>query len=240
MSDQPLDTTTEPVAGSTPVAPGSDPGGPQGSTPASADTAASEPAKPEGQEPDRQSRRASREFATQRREIRELNQKLGYLQAQLEQRAQPGDGQPEERQTKSPQQIAAERRDAAATRLVVERLEDAGDAIEGFDKVMKTITGDFPITTVMRDYLGESDKPADMAKWLADNPDEAHRISLLTDAVAIRALERAEAKLRTPAPKKTTGAPAPVRTVGGSSAVQADPSKMSMDDYAAWRSKRPS
>lgn len=233
MSD--VDNATETVPNSTPAAlpTGSDP---QGSAPAPADTAATE-GKAEGDEPDKQSRRESRAFATQRREIRELNRQLGHLQAQLEMRpTAEGDQNPQARITPEQAAYIQQQREIAAT--VVEQLEDAGEGIDGFDKVIKTITGnDFPMTTVMRDYLGESDRKAEMAQWFADSPEEARRISRLTEALAVKAMERAESKLGKAAPR-TTRALAPVRTVGGSASATPDPAKMSMDDYATWRLKR--
>jgi hypothetical protein len=200
------------------------------------------PAEQKGQEPDKQSRRESRAFAAQRRENRELHRQLGFLQAQIESLRAPtpqaqteGDPPPQQRQP-SQAEIAAARSEGEANRSIIERIEDAGEDIEGFDKVMETITApNFPISAVMRDYLGESERPADMAKWLADNPNEARRIARLSDAVAVRAMERAETKLAKPAPKKTTEAPAPLTKVGGSSQASFDPNKGTMDDYAKWR-----
>lgn len=240
MSDTqtPVDSAAESVATSTAVAPPNPAGDTQGSTPAPADTAAPAQAEQQGETPEqKQSRREARAFATQRRENRELHQQIGRLQAMIEglrpQSPPAEDGQPQERATRSPAEQAAERRDAMAARAVIERLEDAGEEIEGFDKVMRTITGNFPMTTVMRDYLGVSDRPAEMAKWLAENEEEAGRIALLSDAVAVRALERAEAKLPAKAaPARTTKAPPPNPTVGGRSTANFDPEKASMTDYA--------
>ncbi len=161
----------------------------------------------------------------------------------MEQRApqaQPaeGDAAPQQRQPTQSESFAA-RRDQAAARLVVERLEDAGENIEGFDKVMQTITGDFPMTTVMRDFLGDAEKPAELAKWLSENRGEAERISLLSEAVAVRALERAEGRLKAKPAPKTSTAPPPVPTVGGRSTPNFDPEKASMDEYAAeWKRRQ--
>lgn len=247
MAENDLDTSATETVASTPVAPPLS-GDQPVSTPAPPDTGAQGQAAAEGETPEqKQSRRDARAFATQRRENRELSRQLGRMEAELEAVRASGaptqtpDGQP--RPTISPAQIVAQQRDAEAARTVVERLEDAGDEIEGFDKVMQTITGrGFPMTVGMRDYLGVSDKPAQMAVWLSDNPEEARRISLLSDAVQVRALERAEAKLgaSSKSAPRTTNAPPPARTVGGSSTPSDTPRTMSMDDYAErWR-KRPS
>lgn len=244
MSD--IDTAAQPVASSTPAAPPAGAGDPQGSAPASADTAAPGQAEPKGEDPERQGRREARAFAAQRRENRELHRTLGRMDAELsalragQQGAQQGDGQQPQRQERSPAQVAAERDFEEHATSVRERLEDAGEEIEGFDKVMEAITKpSFPINRVMLDFLGETDKPADMAKWLADNPSEARRISRLSDVMAARALERQEAKLSAKPAPKTTQAPPPVPTVTGRSTPGFDPEKASMEDYAAhWRSKR--
>lgn len=245
MSDtqgNPIDGATNSVANSDTTAPLPS-GETQGSVPASEDTSAT-PATDEGDKAARQSRRESRAFASQRRENRELSRQIGYLQAQIESLRAPvqqgqteGDQPPQQRPQPTPQDRAAIERHQAATDALHERLEEAGDEIDGFDKVISTITGrDFPGTVVMRDYMLESDKPAEVAKWLADNPAEARRISLLSDVGAWKALERAEAKLAKATPsKKTTGAPPPLTKVGGSSQAVFDPAKAEMDDYAKWR-----
>lgn len=219
----------------------------QGSAPAPVDTTVSGQDQQKGQEPDKQSRRDSRAFATLRRENRDLYRRLGGMEtliAQLTQAppSQP-EGQPDQGQKKpAPADHAADRRSQAATDAFLERLEDAGDSIEGFDKVIETITAqNFPGTVAMRDFILESDKPAEMAKWLADNPKEAQRISLLSEVGQWKALERAESKLSTKPAPRSTGAPPPVRTVGGSPATGHDPysnKNMSTDDYMEWRRKQ--
>ena len=237
MSDTSIvDGTAEDVAASTPAEPqvGSDT---QGPAPASVDTAAT-PEAPQGETPDRQSRRESRAFAAQRRENRELHRALGRMEAQMSalqagtQGIQPGDGQPP-RQEGPPALGAVHPHMIEHARSVRERIEDAGDEIEGFDKVMETITADsFPINRVIMDFLGETEAPAQMAKWLADNPSEARRISRMSDAVAVRALEKAEARLASRPAPRTTNAPPPPPTVNGRGTPQFNPEKASMEDYA--------
>lgn len=233
---------TETVVGSTPVAPPNPAGDQQGSTPAPVDTTASGQAEPAGNEPDKQSRRDSRAFATLRRENRELYRRLGGLEAMLEQRASqaqpPAEGEPppQQRQTRAPEIDAGQ---AELNRSILERIEDAG---EEFDDVIEKITNpSFPFSTAMRDYLATSDKPADLAKALADNPKEAFRISMLGERAADRAMEKMEAGLKA-APKsapRSSNAPPPVPTVGGRSTPNFDPDKASMDEYAAhWKARQ--
>jgi hypothetical protein len=114
-----------------------------------------------------------------------------------------------------------------------ERLMEAGKDIEDFDEVIATITApDFPGSPTMRDFLEESDHPAHVAQYLADNPREARRIYGMNSAAAVRALEKIEAQV---APKKAPAgstAPPPVPTVGGRSVTGRDYSKMSPDEYS--------
>jgi hypothetical protein len=237
MSDTSMvDTAAENVAASTPAAPQLG-GDAQGSAPASVDTTAT-PELPQGETPERQSRRESRAFAAQRRENRELHRTLGRMDAELaalraaQQGNQPGDGQSPRQE--GPPALGAVHPDMIEhARSVRERIEDAGDEIEGFDKVMDTITADsFPINRVIMDFLGETEKPAHMAQWLADNPSEARRISRMSEAVAVRALEKAEARLASKPAPRTTNAPPPPITVNGRGAPTFNPEKASMEDYA--------
>ena len=202
------------------------------STPAPGDTPAPEP-EPKPEEGEKQTRREARAFATLRRENRELYRRLGGLEAMLQQaapQAPAGDGTPPQRQSTPPNEAQEE-----LNRSILDKIEDEGDE---YEKVVEKITApNFPISVAMRDYLATSKNPAPIAKILADEPAEARRISLLGERAADRAMEQLEARVSAKAPPRTTKAPAPVRTVGGSSSVRSEPAKMSMDDYVAWRSK---
>ncbi len=236
MSDitEGVDSEPEVTPKSPPVAP--PPGGEQpGSTPAPGDTpAADEPTEPTPEEKAaKQSRSEARAFATLRRENRELYRRLGGLEALLHQQTPPaeGDAPPQQRQSPPPNPALDE-----LNRSILDKIEDAG---EEFEAVVEKISApNFPISVAMRDYLATSEKPAQVAKFLADDPKEARRISLLGDRAADRAMEQLEARVAPKAAPRTTRAPAPVRTVGGSSTARQDPAKMSMDEYAEWRLKR--
>lgn len=240
-----VDNATNPVASSTSVAPAAD-GSASGtpvSTPASDDATASEPAKATGDEP-KQSRSESRRQASQRREIRELHREIGYMRAQLEANrpsaSQADPEQPGGQERLSPEQAATQRRQAAKAQLAMERLEDAGDSIEGFDAVLQKITAkDFPITEAIVDFLVESDQAAQVAAWLSEHKDEAHRISMMSEWRADRALEKVAAELKAKPAPRTTNTPPPPRTVDGRGAPNFDPEKASMDDYAKhWEQRR--
>lgn len=223
---------------STPTAPASVAGEPQGSVPASVDPTVP-PAETDQEKSDRQARREARALATQRRENRELHRELGYMRAQMEaikaangQQPSEGDAAPPQRQqTRSSPRDEAQ---AELNRSILERIEDAG---EEYEAVVEKITADnFPLSVAMRDFLAVSDKPAELAKLLADDPKEARRISVLGERAADRAMEQLQARLSAKAaPKKTTQAPPPVPTVGGRSTAEFDLEKASMDEYVAFR-----
>ncbi len=233
-----VDNATESVATSTPTAPANVAGETQGSVPASVDTTVP-PVETDQEKSDRQARREARALATQRRENRELHRELGYMRAQMEaikaaNGQQPSEGEaapPQRQQTRSSPRDEAE---AELNRSIVERIEDAG---EEYEAVVEKITAPgFPLSVAMRDFLAVSDKPAELAKLLADDPKEARRISLLGERAADRALEQLQARASAkPAPKKTTQAPPPVPTVGGRSTAEFDPNTASMDEYVAHR-----
>ncbi len=199
------------------------------STPAPGDTPAPEP-EPKPEEGEKQTRREARAFATLRRENRELYRRLGGLEAMLQQTQQPpaADGTPQPRQSTPPSEAQEE-----LNRSILDKIEDEGDE---YEKVVEKITApNFPISVAMRDYLATSKNPAPIAKILADEPAEARRISLLGERAADRAMEQLEARTAQKAAPRTTKALPPGRTVGGSSSVRSEPSKMDMDSYVKWR-----
>ncbi len=125
------------------------------------------------------------------------------------------------------------------TQALADRLMTDGKDIEDFEEVMETITADrFPVSAAMRDYLEEAERPALVAQWLAENPDQARRIYGMNSAAAVRELDKV-AKDFAPKPARTTTAPPPVPTVGGRAVVTKDPEKQSMEEYAVeWRARK--
>jgi hypothetical protein len=72
---------------------------------------------------------------------------------------------------------------------------------------------------------------------LGKNPEEALRILALPPLQQGRELERMSLKAGQPVAKAVSKAPAPITPVDGSTTVEKDPSKMSMDEWAKWRAK---
>lgn len=81
--------------------------------------------------------------------------------------------------------------------------------------------------------LLETKEPADVAYYLATNPEEAARIAKLPQAKMLAEVIRLEAKAIVPVPeKKKTNAPPPVKPVGGNETAGAEPD--AKKDPKAW------
>lgn len=95
------------------------------------------------------------------------------------------------------------------------------------------------VSTVMASFVADSDKGAEVAHFLAENANEATRISRLPPAHQGIELARLEARMKAPLPdRKISNAPPPPSTIkGGSSPTGKDPEKMSMSEYTEWRKK---
>ncbi len=114
--------------------------------------------------------------------------------------------------------------------------EEAEAADVDMDAVLETLAAAPLLSQTIVEALAESDHPARLAEYLAENPDELARVSRLGPALAKRALAKAEAAFsagKTPKPN-ATNAPAPPPKVGGRSVNQQDWRKSdNMDEYAS-------
>ena len=103
--------------------------------------------------------------------------------------------------------------------------------IPGFDR------DDFdalPLTAAIASALIDSEVPAKLMAHMASNPEEVERIAKLSPARQAAEIGKLETKLAS-APKVST-APAPIKPIGSrGSASNSDPSKMTMEEYAAKR-----
>ena len=91
-----------------------------------------------------------------------------------------------------------------------------------------------PLTPAIASALIESDAPAKLMAHLAANPDEVDRIAGLSPARQAAEIGKLETKLSS-APK-VSNAPPPIKPIGTKgSATNSDPSKMTMEEYAAKR-----
>lgn len=103
--------------------------------------------------------------------------------------------------------------------------------IPGFDR---EAFDELPLTPAIANALIDSDVPAKLMHHLASHPEEAERIAGLSPARQAAEIGKLETKLAS-APK-VSNAPAPIKPIGTrGSATNSDPSKMTMEEYAAFR-----
>lgn len=87
----------------------------------------------------------------------------------------------------------------------------------------------------LAEVLMSSDHGPAVVHYLGLHLDEAERILSLPVHLQAAQIARIEARVSAPKAKSTTKAPDPVPTLGGSSAVSKDPSKMSYEEYKKHR-----
>lgn len=136
-------------------------------------------------------------------------------------------------------QAAEARVQETKAQTFAERQATAKTSIPDYDAVVSA--ADVAIAPHLGEAILDSDKGPELVYHLAKNPAEAARLSALSPLAAARELGRLEATLgqATPVPKPVTKAPAPMKpTAGNGSSPTTDPSKMSHEEYRAYRAKQ--
>lgn len=105
---------------------------------------------------------------------------------------------------------------------------DYADAVEAF----VAMAGPSP---ALAEVLMSSEHGPAVAHYLGKHLDEAATLLALPVHLQAAHVARLEARVSAPKAKSTTKAPDPVPTLGGSSAVSKDPSRMSYEDYKRFR-----
>lgn len=100
-----------------------------------------------------------------------------------------------------------------------------------------------PINHVMADIIEGSDIPHEVAYYLGSHIAECAAISRMPTTQAARSIGAIEEKLRaalpaSPQPKLKSGAPEPIKPVGGSEVVTKDPEKMTQEEYNRYREEQ--
>lgn len=124
----------------------------------------------------------------------------------------------------------------AAVEAFNDRLDEAREKISDFDKVLGEAKGR-EVKPHVTELVIESEKGGLLAYYLAKNPAELTKLNGMSEREAAKTVGKLEARLTLAKSKTATSAPAPARQVAGAAAPSADPSKMTMEDYAAWRRK---
>ena len=123
-----------------------------------------------------------------------------------------------------------------------------GEGRKKYDDFDKVAMDDVPYSQAMVDVVTDSDDFVEVAYYLGQHLDEADRISRLSPLAAAREIGKIEAQLSIPhseptpeqqtedsTTKKTTNAPAPIKSIKGTEVVNKDPSKMNNAEYEKWR-----
>jgi molecular chaperone GrpE (heat shock protein) len=104
----------------------------------------------------------------------------------------------------------------AAYEKFAARAEAVADRIP--DLIERFSDPNLPVSQIMGEFVADSDRGAEIAHFLADNPREAARIKSLSDAQQGVALARLEARFVAPPVRKVSTAPTPPPSVTGNSA----------------------
>jgi hypothetical protein len=164
-----------------------------------------------------------------------------FVAARAEYRAEQKVRQIAEEIRQSAQANNAEQSQQQRIRSFESKLATQGKGIEDFDEVMEGIRDPaLSISQAMGEYLmDDSDNTALLAKWLTDNPDEAARISRLRPTAAVKELAKVDAQLGSKPAPRTTKAPPPVSTVGGSAAPSGGmPKTTDINEWMKWRAQQ--
>lgn len=120
------------------------------------------------------------------------------------------------------------------------RVQSARDSLPDYDEVVGL--SDAPMSKPMAEAILDSDVGPQLTYHLAKNPQEAARIAALSPVKAIREIAAIEAKLKAPAiapaAKATSAPPPPTHVSGRGTTAAKDPSRMSMEEFDAWRRTR--
>jgi hypothetical protein len=141
-------------------------------------------------------------------------------------------------------ELRSEARDAqsnaveAAYEKFAARAEAVADRIP--DLIERFSDPNLPVSKIMGEFVADSEKGAEIAHFLADNPSEAARIKNLSDAQQGVALARLEARFSVAPPvRKVSTAPTPPPTVAGNpSPAGKSVADMSITDLQAHLKKR--
>jgi hypothetical protein len=105
------------------------------------------------------------------------------------------------------------------------------DAIDGFADEQGRMR---PLTAAIFD----AEKPHDLIKFLAENPEDAADLAALPPIRQVRRIAQIEIELGKASQPKASSAPKPITPARGSGAVQKDPSKMTDKEWYEQERKR--
>jgi len=197
-------------------------------------------------------------YRQEQREKQELVERLERLESRIGPEPGPTRPQPDDYETTEEYEDALfqwndDRREHAKKQEARKKPEAPAipepikEKLPEFDKQVKALTAinqdatalifsdDWPCTDEMMEIIVSSDRGAELAYKLAQNPAEADRIAHLTPLQQARELTRIEAGLPASQLPATSKAPPPITPVKARGSSEVDPEKMS---YADWKKHR--
>lgn len=258
-------TAVAPESTPTPAAPARGPDGkvasappPDGETGATTEPEVTADAAPEEPEKDEPKRNRARERIDQltaeknaaRREAEALRARLEALQRAPTPEVDPNDYDAIQResvrgvfreeqfgQTAQQYEDAVARAQQAQVQAFNAKLDAARDRIPDLDRSLQTFY-QLPVSEHAGEIIAESERAAEIAHYLANNPREALDIYQMSPAQQGRALARIEQRVTVPARKTTAAPPPPPSVTGPGSPRERSPSEMSAEEYMTWRQKQ--
>jgi hypothetical protein len=142
----------------------------------------------------------------------------------------------QERAQQAEQQAQAVRAEAWA-----ERQQAVKQVLPDYDTVMSA-AANVHVSQAVQEALLDSDMGPQLAYHLAKNPALAQQLSGMSQRQVDREIGRLEASLSKPGAAQkappVSGAPKPGRPLGAGTSQNTDPSRMSMEEYRAYRAKQ--
>lgn len=133
------------------------------------------------------------------------------------------------------QQVEQQRTQQQVAEQFDTRSREYAIANPGFEDRIADLARNVQFSPQVVEAIGFSEHGPAVADYLAQHLDEADRIARMQPHLAALQLGRIEAKVSAPKPKPVSNAPAPAPVLGGGSAVQKDPERMTTDEWLAWR-----
>lgn len=122
---------------------------------------------------------------------------------------------------------------SAKTEQWVDHAREAQKRYPDFDRVVYDQS--VPMPSRVLDIILDTEAPADVAYHIAKDRALAAEIAEMTPYQAARRIVQVEAAVRGPKPRTETQAPKPMQPVKPGGAVVTDPTKMSHEQFVAWR-----
>lgn len=119
------------------------------------------------------------------------------------------------------------------SRAFAEAIPEARQARPDFDAALAVASDPAIVSQALSEAILDSEAAHDLAYHLGKNPALARTLSAMNPVQQARELGRLEASLA--APKPQSRAPDPITPVKATATASKDPSRMTADEYDAWR-----